>query len=288
MAAVKLSDITSVGRAIDPHYPTNRAIVLLALVVFLVGTALRLLEGGAWGASLGWGLGAAVSVFLAWALGRELDPDHPLSAFVAAGLALAGLFLFHLPELLPLFWMLVLLRIVDRSVGLPARIWDSLGLLALGAWLGWQGTWIYGPITAVAFLLDAVLPPTGRRQLILAVVALLFAIVTLALRGTLRGPGDLPLLATLAVLAMSALFVLVAVSSRRLRTVGDATGLPLHPPRVQAGQGLALLFALLLAWWAGSDGVMSLLPLWAAILGTGLVALLLPLLFQFQKGDLGS
>ena len=55
--------------------------------------------------------------------------------------------------------------------------------------------------------------------------------------------------------------------------MGDATGKVLKPRRVQAAQVLALLTALLFAWWDGASGVMAVLPLWAAMVGVSLYRL---------------
>jgi hypothetical protein len=73
--------------------------------------------------------------------------------------------------------------------------------------------------------------------------------------------------------AMAGLFLLVIATSREIQAVGDTTGKPLNPRRVQAAQVLALLTALLFAWWAGESGVVALLPLWAATLGVSLYRL---------------
>lgn len=96
---------TSINRPIDPKYPTNRAIALFALIVMIVGGIFQLLTGTGWLLGGFWGLGAGITVFFVWAICRELDPDHDLSAFVAASLALLGLFFWELPGLLELLWL---------------------------------------------------------------------------------------------------------------------------------------------------------------------------------------
>ncbi|MFN2240808.1 MAG: hypothetical protein ACK2U2_00885, partial [Anaerolineae bacterium] len=68
---MKLSDITAVGRSLDPRYPTNLAIGLLSLVFGAVGAAANVLSGVHMLESALWGIGAAFAVFLSWALGRE-------------------------------------------------------------------------------------------------------------------------------------------------------------------------------------------------------------------------
>jgi hypothetical protein len=83
---MKLTDITVLGRTpIDPSCPTNRAIAVLTTVVAIAGAILRLLKGTTPLESVLWGIEAGLAVFLTWALGRELDPDHDLSAFVGQG-----------------------------------------------------------------------------------------------------------------------------------------------------------------------------------------------------------
>ena len=61
---MKLSDLSATGRAIDPRYPTNLAIVLLVLVVTVVGTVWRLFSGGTLLESVLGAIGAGLVVFL--------------------------------------------------------------------------------------------------------------------------------------------------------------------------------------------------------------------------------
>jgi hypothetical protein len=270
---MRLTDITALARPIDPNYPTNRAIALLALVVMVVGAILQWVGGAPLLESAGWGVSAGLSVFLSWALARELDPDHDLSAFVAAALMLFGLLLFNLPDLLALFWLILALRTINRTEGLPARPLDSLAILGLGSWLVWQGNWIAGLMTLVVFVLDSVLSPRLRRHSILAGVALGTVAVLIAFHGDLvMGRRPYPL-TVITVAAASVLFLALVLTSRHIQAVGDATGEPLSSRRVQAAQVLALATGLLATWWDGTAGVGAWLPLWAAMLGTGLYRL---------------
>ena len=175
---MKLSDITALGRTpIDPSYPTNLAIAALSLIVAIAGAIWQMISGAALLESVLWGIGAGFLPFLTWALGRELDPDHDLSAFVGAGLVLIALLLPDMPSLLMILWLLLVLRTVNRSVGLPAKPLDSLGVLGLGAWLTWQGYWMVGLMTAVAFLLDGLLSPPLRHQLFFSGLATVITVI---------------------------------------------------------------------------------------------------------------
>lgn len=270
---MKMSDVTALGRRVDPRYPTNLAIVALALAVTMAGIVIRLLSGAALLESVSWGFGAGFALFLAWALGRELDPDHDLSAFLGAGLVLIALLLVGTPALLAAFWLLLVVRLVNRTIGLPARPLDSLAVLGVAGWLTWQGYWMVGLVTAAAFLLDGLLMPALKYHLLVGGLALVATGALSIFHGTMVMQKGHTLPVVMSTAAMAGLFLLVIATSREVQAVGDATGKPLNPRRIQAAQVLALLSGLLFAWWAGELGVVDLLPLWAAIVGTGLYRL---------------
>jgi len=254
-----LTDVTAIGRPVDPRYPTNLAIAIVTLLVTVAGAAWRWLEGAALLDGAAWGIGAGLAVFLAWALARELDPDHDMSAFVGAGLVLVALPFLGLPQLLPLFWMMLAVRIVNRTVGLPARPLDSLAVLGLGLWLTWQEGWIYGLATSAALFLDGWLEPRLRRHLLLSGV-LLAATVVLALLGHAAPHGEWDSELLRFVVYLTGLMFLIAIETLdEVQAKCDVTGEPPRPARVRAAQMLALITALL--------------PLWAAMLGVALYEL---------------
>jgi len=265
---MKLKDVSAILRVLDPRLPTNLAIIVLSAVVGAAALLYWLVAGMSLFDSLVWSVGAGFTVGLTWAISRELDPDHDLSAFVAAALAIAGLIVFGLPSLIIHLWLLVLARVVIRPVGFSARLLDSLALLALGGWLAWGGNWIAGLMTAVAFLLDARLSEPLKRQLYFAGVALLMTVVFILLNGWSRPADNTSLLA--AVLLISVLFVWVIVRSGEVERRTDATRQPIDGRRVRAAQLVSLLTALLMAWWYGNAGVVQLMPLWASFLGIAL------------------
>lgn len=280
---MKLTDITALGRTpIDPSYRTNRAIAVLTTVVAIAGAILRLLKGTAPQESVLWGIGAGLAVFLTWALGRELDPDHDLSAFVGAGLVLIVLLLVGATSLLLILWLLLVLRLVNRTTGLPAKPLDSLGVLGLGAWLTWQGYWMVGLVTSVAFLLDGLLLPSLRRQLLVSSLALLATVILSIFHGGMAMESGPTMFVVVFSIVVAGLFLPVIATTREVESVGDATGEVLNPRRVVAAQVVALLTAILFAWWAGASGLITLLPLWAAMIGVGLYRLAILFLQQHR------
>ena len=71
---------SGIGRPLSFKYPTNRAIIIIVALVFVLGTLIKLVVGDSFITSVFWAFGAAATIFFAWALARELDPDVPTAA----------------------------------------------------------------------------------------------------------------------------------------------------------------------------------------------------------------
>ena len=265
---MQLTRFTSVARLLDPRYATNLAIILLAGGIGIVATLLQLSIGSSLIESLLWGIGAAAAVFFAWAISRELDPDHGSSAFVAAVIMIAAVLLVgEVPKMLPLIWLLISMRVINRTTGLPSKLLDSLAVLTFGAWLALAEIWVYAALSALALLIDGALPPRRNQPLAMAGIGFLITLGAVALN---PGLGDLYPSAGIIAFGMSVFFLPVTATSQRLVSTGDYTGEPLQGRRVQGGHGLALLSGNLIALGAGTAGLINLQPLWAAVLGTSL------------------
>ena len=140
-------------------------------------------------------------------------------------------------------------------------------------------------MTAVAFLLDGLLLPPLRYHLLLSGIAFVATVGLSISHGdiTMGSGSTVPVMTTSVVTAV--LFLVVIAASRQVQTVGDETGEPLNPRRVQAAQILALVTALLYAWWAGTPGQGALLPLWAAMVGASLYRLVFLLLSRNRQSQ---
>lgn len=146
-------------------------------------------------------------------------------------------------------------------------MWDSLFLLALAGWLTFSGNFVVGLMTSLAFLLDGFLSHPRKRQLLFAGIPLLLIALSFYVNGIVVGETKLPLTLQLAVVVISSLFVLVIFDSRNVRAIADQTAELLDPMRVQAAQVLALATAILIALLNGLPGLVSIMPLYAAIVG---------------------
>jgi len=261
--------LSTIGRPVDPRFPTNRAILIL-VGASLVGSASVLFAiGRPLSEALLRALSLAGAVFFAWALARETDPDRPGSAFLAAAGAAGGALLLGTPRFLLLLWVLLGLRVVNRSTGLSPGALDWVAIYGIKLWLGFSAHWTI-PLLALPTLLFAGLrrfPVALRVGLPLALPAAAIAFGALhAWRFALPAPASVEFLLLLGV----AVGVVPAiVSYRRVRSVGDRTGVPLEPHRVQWGLGWAVTAGAILTL-SGTGTVGDLAPLWAALAGTGL------------------
>ena len=258
---------SSLGRPVDPAYPTNRAIATLSLVVAALGFGLRRLSGAPSPESFLWGLTLALAFFLAWAIARELDPDHDLSAFAAAALALLAHVWLGRPDFAALLLVLVLARTVNRSVGPAARPLDTLAVLGFVAIAVWRGHPVLALAAAAGLAADALLRPPHRIHFAAAGAALALAGVAWSRFAAVTSPAMGVL--DWALLAATLPFFALVRASAEPRAVSDREERTLSGARVRACQVLAWATLAGIYLLEGRAGLAALSPLWAAIVGTG-------------------
>lgn len=115
----------TLGRKIAPRNKTNLAIIICTFSAFIAGWLLT--------TELVSGLYLGGTVFVTWALSRDVDPAHSYSAFVAVFLTLTNLLYIETIEntqILVLFWLILILRAVNGITGKTLTLLDLL--LALG------------------------------------------------------------------------------------------------------------------------------------------------------------
>lgn len=118
---------SGLGRPLDPRDPSNLAAVAVTAATGLAGSWLARGDGLLPAGRAAVRAGGAV--FAAWATAREIDPDHPGTAFAAMPLAAAGLALGR-PSLAASFGTMLWARFAAGTVGLPLRPPDGLNLAA--------------------------------------------------------------------------------------------------------------------------------------------------------------
>ncbi|WP_135611535.1 hypothetical protein [Methanococcoides sp. AM1] len=236
--------ITSINRPVDPDYPTNRLMIWISAIVLVAGSLFHLSLNNTTSASIIYGITAGISVFLVWAISREVDPDHEIAAFVPVILSFVPVMVFGIHPVLPLFWLLLLLRIVDRSTGLKAGIFDTIAVFLLSVFLTYQMTWLFGILTATAFFIDSRASYPNRIHLIASILMLAASLFNI-FEGNNTAIVNITLIEITALLSMSILFIPSILDSRELKSKGDMTGESLDKLRVKMGKILFMVTAIL-------------------------------------------
>lgn len=257
---------SGIGRPIDVSYPSNRFVAVVSPAAGVIAGAVALVSGESLGRAALTGAVVGAAVFLAWATGRELDPDRPWTAGVAAVvaglLAIAGR-----PALGQTALLMLAARILTRSTGLAPTLVDRVvvvagsgyvastsggfplvlvaaGMVVAGGYLYEDGTaasWVTGAAVAAAGVAGAalgdgwVIDPTSPDGGGWAAGG----VAVLALVGLLRRPR----------------VTVAADHSSRAIGVGAVW-------LARAGVALGAAGA---ALWSGGEAVVGLGPVWAAL-----------------------
>ncbi len=145
--------LTSLDRSIDLNYPSNR----FALAIAILAACVAFFLGSSWLVLIS----SALWVFATWALGRELDPDHPLTANIASGCVV----------------VLLALHPGSRALAFQALCATGVLMLCARASLGTTGralTWLDQLIIALAPVLADALSGLPLRMLGLSGFGALF------------------------------------------------------------------------------------------------------------------
>jgi hypothetical protein len=266
-----MRNFSALGRLIDIRYPSNLFVVAASVLGGASALGYLLITDG--DDPLLWAFRTVAGVFLAWAIARELDPDHPVAAGVAA-LAGGAAVAMAAPEIGAMAGFLIASRIIVRTTGLSPHPWELVALVGFAGYLaasqaGWPAAaaliwamWIDGGHT------HAPHPPAKIAALVAAAVAIIVAVFTFPTDFALdRGwPATLVFL-----VGIGAAWISVNRLEQPVSTC-DHVDTPLSPHRlaqgrIVAGAGLglaAILTPLEPAAYA---------PLWAALVATALMSL---------------
>lgn len=264
------SRVSALGRMIDIRYASNRFVVAAAGLGGAATLVYRIAADA--GDPLLWAFRVAAAVFLAWALARELDPDHPVSAAVAA-IAAGPAVALAPPEIGAMAGFIIAVRIIVRSTGMSAHPWELAAVVLFVAYLaagpaGWPAAialtwamWIDGSHEHIPH------PPSRIAALVAAAAAIAVAVVTFPTDLTFdrSWPATLVFLAGILAAWLAVNRMTAPVST------GDHDRAPLSPHRlalgrIMAGVGLGLA-AVLTRLEPAAYG-----PLWTAIVATAVVA----------------
>jgi hypothetical protein len=280
---MKISNFTSLARVVDPRYPTNLAILVLST---LTGGALflyKIIQGTDIFDSIIASVPLALTVFLTWALGREIDPEHELAAFAGLFLVIPGYLLLPAPDLIAVFTILLLLRYLIRTTGLIPKFLDSLTISSLGFWLVIRGDWIFGFLTAAIFFLDTRLPDPKKQNLYFSGIMMVLTILSFFIQKPVAPQANLFSEELFFVIGVILLFIPLIVHSRSTQVICDFPGELINPLRLQIGQIFAITTVILVWLIQGSSGIIELMPVWSSIAGLAIAYLATYLMIKFGK-----
>ena len=268
-----LRKFTAIGRPVDPAYPTNLAILAITIFCVVAGSFYMVFAGEEMSSAIFFGLMAGMSVFFSWAICREIDPDNHFSAFVQIPFTLAGMIYFGAPNIVLLFSIMLLLRVVNRSVGLYCRMSDSIIVLIVASISSIFFSWVIGIAMAIAFLSDGILYKPLKRHLVFAVIGLgvtIYSVINGGPEGIVFADDSMRTFVFIFSGVVSLLFAGVILSSGIFLSKCDETEELIDPTRVKMAQILALFISATITIWSSEDGFVKIMPLWTALLGISL------------------
>ena len=246
MAYHRIYKYTSIGRPLEPAYPSNKVVLILLPLGALLGAITAWMDGQSGIQLLQQALSFLLIVFGAWALARELDPDDHAAAFISMAAAVLAALIVDTPGILIVFTTIGLVRIVNRSTGLVARMGDSVIVMLLSLLVIYSTkSPFFGVVAALAFILDGSLKEPLRHQWVFGLVCLGGTIVYMVDHDIGLGHISPPdaLFEWLAVLFLL-IFALNTLLLKKVHSKGDMNGKKLELSRVRGGMAVGLFAAL--------------------------------------------
>ncbi len=256
--------VTTLGRPLDPRSSSNRVILVLGALATATGF-LRWSDGDLISSLIAAGL-VGILIVMTWALARELDPDRPTSATIAAILVWVAALLVEGIPILPLVGLMIAGRVLLRSTGLPPTALDLMALIAGAFILGRTGAgWIAALMLAFAVARDRTLP--GESVSRLARIVAPFGITIVASLSVAIFSLERWAAPTWWAIAIGVAGLIAGVSMPTYSPISpcDLRGMPLEPKRLQSARRVVLFGAVLISA-LGDIGLPAMLPVWVSFI----------------------
>jgi hypothetical protein len=246
LAYHRIHKYTSIGRPLEPAYRSNKAVLILMPLGAVVGAISAWMDGQTGLGLLQQAIYFLLVVFGSWALARELDPDDHTAAFISMAAGVFAALVVSAPGILIVFVTLLLVRIVNRSTGLVARMPDSVVVMLLVFQVIYATeSPFFGIVAALAFILDGSLKEPLRHQWVFGLICFGATIVYMVDHDIglthLSAPDSL--FGWLALLFLL-IFALNTLLLKKVHSKSDASGTTLDLGRVRGGMAVGLFAAL--------------------------------------------
>jgi hypothetical protein len=246
LAYHRIYKYTSIGRPLEPEYRSNKAVLILMPLGAALGAVTAWMDGQTGLEVLQQAIIFLLVVFGSWALARELDPDDHTTAFISMAAGVFAALLVDAPGILIVFVTLPLVRIVNRSTGLVARMSDSVIVMLLVFLVIYTTeSPFFGLVAALAFILDGSLKEPLRHQWVFGLICLGATIVYMVDHdiGVTHLSAPDSLFEWLALLFLL-IFALNTLLLKKVHSKGDSNGKTLDLSRVRGGMAVGLFAAL--------------------------------------------
>ena len=205
---------SALGRPLNFSYKTNLMIAIItgvsmigAFLFFLIYEPAPFIEAVLNAFYFG------ISIFLSWAICREIDPDNNTSAFLAVLISFISLMFFTGQELLILFWLLLTLRLINQIVGKEASVFDLIILLGFAVFFAFDGYPLLVLLLTAAFFADAFLESKNKKSLMFGILTGALFVYTIFDYGFVVAPENYVF-----VIALILLFVPFSLTSTNLKS----------------------------------------------------------------------
>ncbi len=253
------------GRMIDFSDGVTRIALMLTALSAIAGTLFKVMQGDSSDNATYFGLNVAMQFFFVWLLAQELDPDRKLGGIIGGGISIVMAITLGIGNVLTLLWLVFILRLISQTSGCRHKIGDNAILIIVSYFLGKDGLWLYPTLTGVAYVMESQLKGGYFRSLYIGGLAF-------AVTATANITNEPVIISSIYLYLMAVTFILFlpAISMAAVtKFKGEKNGVRINPRRLQAAQGLFLVFNFLLAWFHGDQVALDMAPAWAAAMGVG-------------------
>lgn len=266
-----IREMSSLYRPIDIKTPSNLIAVGAGIIALAVAALIRLADGDDATAAIIEGVFAGITVFLAWVISREIDPDHQRSGLLTLPVAFGVYLLLGVAALFSIATVIVAARFLNRSVGPAPKPGDAgvlIGVVTLA--ILFHGHWFLGIVVFVALLFETLLPDSDQKSFLYAGGVALATIVATILTSNLELDWHFDLIPFVVAGIAATLFVVKLVREPRyLQSMCDDGSRVLRWERVIAAQVFVLMAALAGLLFEGEEGIRAIGSAWAAMAAVG-------------------
>ena len=255
---------TGLGRMLDVEHRSNRYIAAAAVLGVFATLVWR------WATEAEdpwpWAFRVGAGLFLAWAIGRELDPDDTMSAGLAS-IIVVPLLALGAPSLGAAAAVLIATRIAVRTTGVSPHLIDGVVLTAFAAYLGSQANaWPALGVLILAVGTDRYAHPPGPvRTLWFAGAMTIAATVTAFVLSDTIDWVQPTIPEWIVIGATATLGFLAIVNTRPPVSTADYHPGDLSETRLRFGRVLAVFALVVGVVYVGGPTVADLIPAWAAL-----------------------